>query len=57
MAQILLAALNASFSHTNIAVRSIALYCQNNLNKDKQKDDSFICFDEWYQAAGADCRA
>lgn len=47
MAQILLAALNASFSHTNIAVRSIALYCQNNLNKDKQKDDSFICFDEW----------
>ena len=29
MSKILLAAVNASFSHTNIAVRSISLYCEN----------------------------
>ena len=29
MSEILLVALNASFSHTNIAVRSLELYCQN----------------------------
>lgn len=43
MAEILLAAINASFGHTNIAVRSIALYCQKKLSK----GNSFICFDEW----------
>ena len=29
MSKILLAAVNASFSHTNIAVRSLSLYCEN----------------------------
>ena len=43
MAEILIAAVNASFSHTNIAVRSISLFCQKKL----QVQDDFITFDEW----------
>ena len=43
MSEILVAAVNASFSHTNIAVRSISLYCQKKLNV----QDDFINFDEW----------
>ena len=43
MSEILVAAVNASFSHTNIAVRSISLYCQKKLNV----QDDFISFDEW----------
>ena len=43
MSEILVAAVNASFSHTNIAVRSISLYCQKNLNV----QNDFITFDEW----------
>ena len=43
MSEILVAAVNASFSHTNIAVRSISLYCQKKLNV----QDDFITFDEW----------
>ena len=42
MSEILVAAVNASFSHTNIAVRSISLYCQKMLNV----QDDFINFDE-----------
>lgn len=43
MSEIFLAAINASFSHTNTAVRSIAFYCQ----KKMLKDSHFIHFDEW----------
>ena len=42
---VLLVALNSKFSHTNLAVRSIANYVDNNLNS--QNRANIISFDEW----------
>ena len=42
---VLLVALNSKFSHTNLAVRSIANYVDNNL--DSQNRANIISFDEW----------
>ena len=42
---VLLVALNSKFSHTNLAVRSIANYVDNNL--DFQNRANIISFDEW----------
>lgn len=42
---VLLVALNSKFSHTNLAVRSIANYVDNNL--DFQNRTNIISFDEW----------